>query len=104
MARATGPRLGLAAGELHELVVRVLAPGGGPAMTPDGAEAPPLTARFQTATVGEQLVPGWLVTPMFALAVQWWAAEQGTYTIVVGVGDAEPSQSPLHVLRAPGTE
>jgi hypothetical protein len=88
-------------GQAHELVVRVEAPGGGAVFTADGSEAPPLTATFQAADpTAQPLVPGWLMSPLFALVVQWLAPEQGTYTLVVSAGDSDPSRSPVHVLPA----
>jgi hypothetical protein len=92
----------VAEGQQHELIARVLAPNGGLVRAPDGSEAPPLGVTFQ-ATAAQQLVPGWLVTPLFALGLQWWAAEEGTYTIEVSAADAEPSSSPVHVLKAPAS-
>ena len=90
-------------GQSHEIVVRVQAPGGSLVSTPDGSEAPPLTAVFQANQPVEQIVSGWLISPLFALAVQWWAVEEGTYAVNVGVGDAEPSLSPVHVLSVPNS-
>lgn len=88
-------------GQQHTLVVRVLGPDAQPVRTPDGSAAEPLSVAFQTTAVTQQLVPGWLVAPLFALGVQWWAVEEGTYTIDIGVGDAEPLPSPVHVLQTP---
>lgn len=86
-------------GQEHEIVVRVMGPGGGLALMPDGSEAQPLTLRF--AAAGKQLVPGWVATLLFALAVQWWATEEGAYTLEVGVDNGPATPTPVHVLRAP---
>jgi hypothetical protein len=86
------------ADQTHELAVQVQAPDGQPVRTPDGSESPPITAQFSGAA--QQIVPGWLVTPMFAIALQWLASEAGTYTILVRAGLGEPSRSPVHVLEA----
>jgi hypothetical protein len=89
-------------GQRHEIAGRILGPEGSPLRNPDGSEVPALTANFQ-AGGATQLVPGWLVSPLFAFGFQWLATEEGTYTVHIRVGDATPSLSPVHVLKASGT-
>jgi uncharacterized protein DUF6941 len=85
----------------HLLSVGVLRPDGSPVRTPDGALAPPMTAQFSAPPNLAQRVPGWLVAPTFALVIQWWADEAGSYSIAVSVGDDDPTQTPVHVLPPP---
>ena len=88
-------------GQAHDIEISIEGPGGSDVRAADGSVAAPLTARVQAAPGAHQLVPGWLVTPLVAIGVQWFASEQGTYTLVVRAGDAEPSRSPVHVLPVP---
>lgn len=85
----------------HQFTVRVLRPDGSPVLAPDGQAAPPLTAQFAAPPNIAQRVPGWLVAPTFALIVQWWADVAGSYSIAVGVGDEDPTRTPVHVLPPP---
>jgi hypothetical protein len=85
-------------GQQHPMVVRIDGPDGKAVRTPQGDAAPPLTAEFSAPPNLTQRVPGWLVTPTFALAVQWWATQEGTYTIQVSVDGREPSPTPVHVV------
>jgi hypothetical protein len=83
----------------HQLNISVHRPDGTSVLTPTGEIAPTLGAQFAAHPGLAQKVPGWLIAPTFALLVQWWADEEGTYTIAVSVGDDEPTRSPVHVLQ-----
>jgi hypothetical protein len=88
-------------GQAHEIEISIEGPGGSDVRAPDGSISAPLTAQVQAAPGAHQLVPGWLVSPLLAIGVRWFASEEGTYTLVVRAGDAEPWRSPVHVLPVP---
>lgn len=85
-------------GQQHELVTRIVDPGGRPARAPDGTEVPAQTIQIAPQAPVQQLVPGWLVNPLLAYGAQWWVHEPGSYTIELSVGEGEPRNSPIHVL------
>ena len=96
-------RLAAAADELepgnsYTLTARMLRPDGGPATLADGEEVPPLTVQIESSEPVRQLVPGWLVNPMVAFRLEWWATDPGTYSAELAIDDGEPLLTPVHVL------
>jgi len=89
----------LGPGNSHTLSARVLRPDGDPATLADGDEAPPLTLQIETSEPVQQLVPGWLVNPMMAFRLEWWATDPGTYSAAMTIDDGEPLLTPVHVLH-----
>jgi hypothetical protein len=90
----------LAPGETHVLRARILAPDGTPVTMPDGSAVQDLEVPMESNAPVQQLVPGWLVNPLFSFGMQWWARETGSYTIEFEVDGGEPYRQPVHVLEA----
>ena len=98
--RLSAPFEEVSADQGHQILGRILGPDSAPVRAPDGSAVAPLELDLHTATGAAQLVPGWLATPLHAIGLQWWAPQEGTYTIEIGVDDEEPTLTPVHVLQA----
>ena len=97
--RLSAPFEEVSADQGHQIIGRILGPESAPVRAPDGSAVPPLELDLHTGTGAAQLVPGWLATPLHAIGLQWWAPQEGTYTIEIGVDDEEPTLTPVHVLQ-----
>lgn len=90
----------LEAGEQHDVTCQVLAPDGEVVLGEDGGAEEPLRLSFIAPPGARQLVPGWLVNPLFAFQVAWLAPDAGTYSIETRTAEDE-SLIPVHVLLPP---
>lgn len=85
-------------GNAHTLRARVLQPDGEPTTTAEGEVAPAIEMRIEPSGPVQQLVPGWLVNPMMAFGLQWWAIDAGTYSAELRIDGGETVLTPVHVL------
>lgn len=86
-------------GNSYTLAARMLRPDGDPATLASGDEMPPLTVQIESSEPVRQLVPGWLVNPMVAFRLEWWATDPGTYSLELSIDDGEALLTPVHVLH-----
>lgn len=88
-------------GQAHPMSVAILGPDGNPVRDAEGSAAPPSTLELRSDREPQQVVPGWAISPLIALAVTWIAEEEGAYTINVALPGTDPKPNPVHVLQAP---
>jgi hypothetical protein len=98
--RLAAPAEELVDGVMHTVRGRVRDPQADPVVAPDGSPVPDLELEFGTQGGVQQLVPGWLVNPILAFGIQWWANETGSYSLELQVDDGDEHRHPIHVLDA----